>query len=224
MSGPRLPGIGAHHAANPQTDEWLTPPVILNALGSFDLDPCAPHDLPGWTRCARYYTASDDGLSAPWDGDVWLNPPYSDAARWMARMAAHGQGVALVFARTETRWWFESVWPHATALLFLSGRVSFLRIESDDDETICPTRRIPADECAYCDGEACAQCILDEELRRCDHATDERHYGLDPVPSAARLGGSAGGPSVLVAYGRAAANRLADSGLAGAYVRQASIN
>lgn len=120
MTGPRLPGIGAHHSANPQTDEWLTPPHVLDSLGRFDLDPCANHDQPGWTRCPNEYTASDDGLTSPWAGTVWCNPPYSLADKFMARLADHGQGVALVFARTETRWWFESVWPHASALLFLA--------------------------------------------------------------------------------------------------------
>lgn len=224
MSGPRLPGVGAHHAANPQTDEWLTPPEILRALGRFDLDPCAPHDLPRWTRCARHYTATDDGLSAPWEGSVFCNPPYSNVEPWMRRMAAHGNGVALVFARTETRWWFDHVWPHASALLFLAGRVSFLRIESDDDESICPSLRIPADQCDYCDGGDCNACDMAMAPRPCEHTTDERHEGLDPIPTGARNGGSSGGPSVLVAYGGAAANRLAGCDLPGAYVRRASIS
>lgn len=122
--GRRLPGIGSHHSANPQTDEWLTPPEILEALGTFDLDPCSPVDRP-WDTARRHLTVVDDGLDHEWSGRIWLNPPYSDAGTWMARLAAHGQGTALVFARCETRWWFESVWPHATALLFIAGRVTF---------------------------------------------------------------------------------------------------
>lgn len=67
---PRLPGIGSHHAANPQTDEWLTPPEISTALAPFDLDPCAPHQRPDWTGAAATYTVEDDGLTAPWAGFV----------------------------------------------------------------------------------------------------------------------------------------------------------
>lgn len=120
----RLPGIGSHHSARVMTDEWWTPPYLTDALGAFDLDPCSPPG--GWVRAAAHYTAEDDGLSAPWCGRVWLNPPYSEVEQWMRRMADHGQGIALVFARTETRWWFESVWPRASAVLFLRGRLSFI--------------------------------------------------------------------------------------------------
>lgn len=57
---------------------------------------------------------------------VWLNPPYSKPAPWLERMAAHGNGVALIFCRTETGWWHEHVWPVATSFRFLRRRVSFL--------------------------------------------------------------------------------------------------
>lgn len=129
IAGPRLPGIGSHHAANPQTDEWLTPPHITDALGPFDLDPCAPHQRPDWTKARRWYTATDDGLTARWQQDelVWCNPPYSNAQAWMAKLADHGAGIALVFARVETRWWFDHVWPAASGLLFLRGRLTFHR-------------------------------------------------------------------------------------------------
>jgi hypothetical protein len=110
--GPRLPGIGSHHSANPQTDEWLTPPEILGALGHFDVDPCSPAVRP-WPTADTHWTVEDDGLSAPWRGRVWCNPPYSDVAPWMQRMAEHGCGTALIFARCETRWWFDWVWPFA---------------------------------------------------------------------------------------------------------------
>jgi hypothetical protein len=67
-----------------------------------------------------------DGLAATWFGRVWLNPPYDRATgRWMARMAEHGNGVALVFARTETALFRDHVWPAASAVLFLEGRLHF---------------------------------------------------------------------------------------------------
>ncbi len=125
----RLPGIGAHHSARRQTDEWYTPPAITEALGLFDLDPCT--DRRNWIGANNWYSIEDDGLDQPWEGRVWLNPPYSEVEPWMRRMAEHGHGTALVFARTETRWWFESVWPHASALLFLAGRVTFHRANGD---------------------------------------------------------------------------------------------
>lgn len=53
---------------------------------------------------------------------------------WLARMAAHGWGTALLFARTDAGWFADSVLEHsgATALLFLRGRVRFVRPGSFD--------------------------------------------------------------------------------------------
>lgn len=95
------------------TDEWHTPQWLLDALGPFDDDPC----LPG----------RGDGLTRPWEGSVWLNPPYRQVKPFLKKMVEHGDGVALVFARTETKWAHEYVWPHASAVFFFKGRLHFLR-------------------------------------------------------------------------------------------------
>jgi phage N-6-adenine-methyltransferase len=124
----RLPGIGSHHSANPQTDEWLTPRHVIESLRTFDLDPCASA-AQTFPTAARHLIVDDDGLSSDWAGHVWLNPPYSAVATWIERLADHDDGVALVFARTEVRWWFEHVWPQASALLFLKGRLTFHRAD-----------------------------------------------------------------------------------------------
>lgn len=109
------------------TDDWMTPRAILDVLGPFDLDPCAvPEPRPSPTA-ACHIARPDDGLAALWQGRVWLNPPYSDAGRWVARLAVHGTGTALIFARTETRWFADHVWASASALLFVEGRISFMR-------------------------------------------------------------------------------------------------
>lgn len=119
--------IGSHHSARPVTNEWLTPPEIIKALGTFDLDPCASKVRP-WPTAATHYTIDDGGLSLPWVGRVWLNPPYSShAVRWLVKLAEHGNGIALTFARTETSWFFGTVWdnPAASGILFLRGRIHF---------------------------------------------------------------------------------------------------
>jgi hypothetical protein len=70
----------------------------------------------------------DDGFALPWSGRVWLNPPYGkQTALWLARLADHGNGIALVFARTETAMFARHVWPRASGVLFLAGRVTFCR-------------------------------------------------------------------------------------------------
>lgn len=109
-------------------DEWLTPPHIVNSLGVFDLDPCSPVVRP-WPTAGTHLTIEDDGLSRVWMGRVWMNPPYGDETdKWMRRLADHGNGIACVFARTETAWFFDNVWKRADAILFLRGRLSFCHV------------------------------------------------------------------------------------------------
>ncbi len=122
--GRSLPGIGSHQSARVITDDWLTPPWIIDELGPFDTDPCCPPSMP-WRTANTMLTVDDDGLTDEWHGIVWLNPPYSDAAPWLKRLAEHGHGIALVFARTETEAWQRHVWPHTTGILFLPGRLTF---------------------------------------------------------------------------------------------------
>jgi hypothetical protein len=105
---------------------WLTPAYIPAALGEFDLDPCG---APGHSLANTTYLLEngDDGLRDDWFGRVWLNPPYGNLTEpFLERLAKHGNGIALIFARTETRMFFRQVWAKADAILFLEGRLSFL--------------------------------------------------------------------------------------------------
>jgi len=109
--------------------EWLTPPEIIKALGEFDLDPCAPVIRP-WDTAKQHYTIEDDGLSKDWNGRIWCNPPYGkDAIRWVKKLSEHGNGICLLFARTETRLFFDYIWNKAHAILFLKGRLSFYNVD-----------------------------------------------------------------------------------------------
>lgn len=123
-------GIGGHQSASAETHTWLTPPFILEALGSFDLDPCAAPLPRPWPTATTMWTREDNSLQREWHGRVFLNPPYgarSQIGPWMRRMADHGHGTALIFARTETATFFESVWNRATAIFFFKGRLHFMR-------------------------------------------------------------------------------------------------
>lgn len=107
------------------SETWLTPPSILKTLGEFDLDPCCPQGMP-WQTAARMVTPEEDGLALPWFGRVWCNPPWGRKAEpWLSRLAAHGNGVALLPARTETQMFFTHVWGKADSVLFVRGRPSF---------------------------------------------------------------------------------------------------
>ncbi len=121
--------LSAHQSARAGKDEWLTPPDILAALGPFDLDPCAPVVRP-WPTAAQHFTILDNGLVRAWHGRVWLNPPFGRAAAtWMRRMVEHGNGIALLPARTETEMFYETVWFAADAVLFLQGRPHFHHVD-----------------------------------------------------------------------------------------------
>lgn len=110
------------------THTWLTPPDIVHALGEFDLDPCAAPEPRPWDTALEHITLPNDGLSSDWHGRVWCNPPFGvHTAAWLERMAKHGNGIALAFARTETRMFQRFVWPRAHAVLFLAGRPHFYR-------------------------------------------------------------------------------------------------
>ena len=118
------------YAARPVADShvWLTPPEILSSLGPFDLDPCAAPSPRPWPTAVRHIELPEDGLVAEWHGRVWCNPPFGrHTEAWLERMAAHGNGIALVFARTETAMFQRHVWPHAAAVLFLAKRPHFHR-------------------------------------------------------------------------------------------------
>lgn len=118
--------MGSHQSARAKTTTWLTPPELIDALGPFDLDPCAAPSPRPWPTAARHIELPDDGLAADWEGHVWLNPPYSfEAWRWLDKLAAHGDGIALIFARTETAGFVEQVWQKASGVLFLHGRLYF---------------------------------------------------------------------------------------------------
>lgn len=121
-------GIGGHHRPyRGASDVWLTPPEVVAALGPFDLDPCGCEESP-FQYAPHLYTVA--GLDLPWLGRVFLNPPYGpEVGKWLAKLADHGRGTAIVFARTETAWFHRQVWERATACLFLEGRLHFHRAD-----------------------------------------------------------------------------------------------
>lgn len=110
------------------TNDWITPPEIVRALGKFALDPCA-HPKQFYRTANHMIHPPADGLDGEWRGRVWLNPPYGSVLkRWISRLASHGNGIALVPSRTEVESWFwPFIWESASAVLFIRGRLYFHR-------------------------------------------------------------------------------------------------
>ena len=108
-----------------------TPKYLFDRISSifnFSLDACA---LPENAKCESYYTPEDDGLSKPWRGGVWCNPPYGrEISSWVRKAYEESQKeynsfvLMLLPARTDTKWWWEYVQGKAT-LFFIKGRVKF---------------------------------------------------------------------------------------------------
>lgn len=110
-----------------ENDEWYTPSWLFKALEvEFDLDPCSPGAPPSSVPAKRHLTKADNGLTAEWSGNVWLNPPFSGKRPWYERLVKHGKGIALMPARTETHD-LQVYMEAAHALLFLRGRIYFER-------------------------------------------------------------------------------------------------
>lgn len=121
--------MGSHQSSVMGKDEWLTPPYIIERLGRFDLDPCAPINPP-WIMADKHYSILDDGLEQSWFGRVWCNPPYGNSTwKWLKRCSEHRNAIALIFARTETDMFFRYVWEKADALFFFRGRLFFHHVD-----------------------------------------------------------------------------------------------
>lgn len=133
--------MSMHQTAIGKSQVHLTPRRILDPLGSFDLDPCGNDPRP-WDCATVTYTEKDDGLTLPWFGRPWLNPPFHrfQIAAWLRRMAAHNRGIVLVHARTETDW-FNILRENATALFWIAGRVIFCRPDGSPQIITKPTSK-----------------------------------------------------------------------------------
>jgi hypothetical protein len=127
--------LGSHQSTIGTSQVHLTPRWIIDALGPFDLDPCAADPRP--SDCAEVNLCeADDGLRRAWTGRVWLNPPFDryQVGRWIGRLAEHGRGTALLHARTETEW-FRICWESATAMLFMTKRLTFVKPDGTPSTT-----------------------------------------------------------------------------------------
>jgi hypothetical protein len=117
-------------------DEWLTPKYITDALGHFDLDPCSPGDRRPWDTADVHIGLPDDGLSQPWFGRVWCNPPYGrETFNWLNKLSIHKNGIALIFARTETIGFHKEIWNKADSIFFFKGRLKFYYVNGTEGGT-----------------------------------------------------------------------------------------
>jgi hypothetical protein len=129
-------------ASKPSTgNDHLTSPSLLCALGAlkrrgeeyvlgsdpYHVDFCASRRQP-WPTARFMFTEDEDGLAQDWSqyGECFLNCPYgTQMAAWVARLAAHGNGTALLYARTDTNAFHNHVWAKCDAVYYFRQRLFF---------------------------------------------------------------------------------------------------
>jgi len=111
-----------------KTDLWATPQKFFdhyNAIFNFTLDVCATKEN---AKCLNFYSEYIDGLTQPWVGVCWMNPPYGrEIGAWMKKAYDSSlQGatvVCLVPSRTDTKWWHD--YAMKGKIEFIKGRLKF---------------------------------------------------------------------------------------------------
>ena len=116
--------------------EWYTPVQYIDAarrvMGSIDCDPCTSELAQETVRATTYYTIEDDGLAHPWEGTIWLNPPYSARiiVAFVEKLLGHlamgsvTQAIMLTHNNADTAW-FHKAAMRCSRACFTRGRVRF---------------------------------------------------------------------------------------------------
>ena len=113
---------------SPQTeltsDDYYTPKWIFDTLDvHFDIDVAAPDNGPAFTPCTTYYTKETDGLTQEWSGNVFMNPPFSNAKPWVEKFIKHNNGIAILpFAKSK---WFNDLWDLDIGIVALPSSMKY---------------------------------------------------------------------------------------------------
>jgi len=129
-----------HRAQGTGDNEWYTPQEYVESarlvMGSIDLDPATSDIAQQRVKAGKIFTIEDDGLAHPWQGNVWLNPPYSQPhiRQFMEKVSGEAlsgsvsQAIVLTHNYTDTAWFHIGV-SGASAICFTRGRIGFVNPE-----------------------------------------------------------------------------------------------
>lgn len=110
-----LPGVDYAPRGDDDSDRQMTTPLWLVEMvtefyGRIGIDPCWNEE--SFVRAAITYDGScvaQDGLTQPWRGRAFVNPPYSDPTPWADRCALHAatgeEALLLVNVSLTVAWW-----------------------------------------------------------------------------------------------------------------------
>jgi hypothetical protein len=117
------------------TPAWLVA-RIKEVFGPIVTDPCTSDSNP--VGASKHYTENTDGLSKPWNGLTYVNPPYGRSIlAWVNKCDTEYWGyphsgrsdkpeiLLLLPSRTGTRW-FDKARGSCGAAYFLLGRLTFV--------------------------------------------------------------------------------------------------
>lgn len=131
----RTGNVGRMAPSADTTDDWHTPDDLLSLareiLGGIDTDPASCREAQDRVRAGRWFGPVENGLAQPWAGRVWLNPPFSAIAEWVATAAERllspdGPDAILLccHANTDAAWWHNL---RGFPVALSRGRVRYLR-------------------------------------------------------------------------------------------------
>ena len=124
------------HRQKDAIDTWATPNEIFNFAenrwGNFTLDAAA--NLFN-SKVINFISETQDALKTSWvSNNTWLNPPYGrqmpkfiERALNQVREGNTNRVVCLIASRTDTKIFQEVIFPYASELYFIKGRIKFLK-------------------------------------------------------------------------------------------------
>ena len=129
-------GPGAHSEGT--DNEWYTPPAEIELIrlalgGGIDVDPCSNAHAQKTIKAGIHYTKENSGLNQPWEGTVFMNPPYSKGLcqsfceKLVSEIEAGNitSAITLTNAGTDTSW-FRTLQGACTAMVF-TKRIQFVK-------------------------------------------------------------------------------------------------
>jgi site-specific DNA-methyltransferase (adenine-specific) len=142
-----------------EKNDWGTTKEVLDPLetfGGIELDPAA--NTRSLVKCRQGIYLPDDGLEKSWadlilkpdwrdllvgrpivqmkpQGLIFLNPPYGrQVVKWLRKCVEEASKgceiVALVAARTETKWFQDNIYETGNAVCYWKGRIRFIDLST----------------------------------------------------------------------------------------------
>ena len=119
---------------------WETPPDVFEFGCKFfdfypEVDVCATAQD---TKCKVFYgenkkwNMSALNQTCEWHKDFWMNPPYQNVKEWIRKayyshIKFNVSGLALIFAKTDTKVWHECILHGKAEIYFIEGRIKFFK-------------------------------------------------------------------------------------------------